>query len=55
MSHGPTLRLEALGEHVDSRVSDVGRAHDVFRTVKDEDGGGEEDADLINRGPGWIK
>ena len=50
VSHGSTLRLEALGERVDGRVRDVGRAHNVFRTVKDEDGDGEEEADFVNGG-----
>ena len=54
MSHGSTLRLEALGERVDGRVGDVGRAHNVFGTVKDEDGDGEEYADLVNGGSGWM-
>ena len=48
VSHGSTLRLEALGERVDGRVGDVGRAHNVFRTVKDEDGDGEEEADFVD-------
>ena len=54
VSHGSTLRLEALGERVDGRVGDVGRAHNVFGTVKDEDGDGEEYADLVNGGSGWM-
>ena len=49
MSNGSVLRLEAMGERVDGRVGDVGRAHDIFRTVKDEDGDSEEDADLVDR------
>ena len=45
--HRYAFRLQALGEGVDGRVSDVGRADDLFRTVKDEDGDGEKEADLV--------
>ena len=48
VSHRSAFRLEALGEGVDGRVGDVGRADDLFGTVKDEDGDGEKEGDLVN-------